>query len=64
MIYVFSPSGRVIETHAMPVDRPTNRTFGDPDLHTLYITTGGGHLYRARNTGRQGCLLFPAPRGD
>jgi gluconolactonase len=64
MIYVFSPSGRVIETHAMPVDRPTNCTFGDPDLHTLYITTGGGHLYRVRNTERQGWLLFPATRGD
>ena len=60
MIYVFSPSGRVLETHAMPVDRPTNCTFGDADLRTLYITTGGGHLYRVRNTGRQGWLLFPA----
>jgi gluconolactonase len=60
MIYVFSPSGRVLETHPMPVDRPTNCTFGDADLRTLYITTGGGHLYRVRNTGRQGWLLFPA----
>jgi sugar lactone lactonase YvrE len=48
----------------MPVDRPTNCTFGDPDLRTLYITTGGGHLYRVRNTERQGWLLFPATRGD
>jgi gluconolactonase len=64
MIYVFSPSGQVLETHGMPVDRPTNCTFGDPDLRTLYITTGGGHLYRVRNTGRQGWLLFPAARGD
>jgi gluconolactonase len=64
MIYVFSPSGQVLETRAMPVDRPTNCTFGDADLRTLYITTGGGHLYRVRNTRRQGWLLFPAPRGD
>jgi gluconolactonase len=64
MIYVFSPSGRVIETHAMPVDRPTNCTFGDRDLRTLYITTGGGHLYRVRQTGRRGWLLFPAARED
>jgi gluconolactonase len=64
MIYVLSPSGRVIETHAMPVSRPTNCTFGDPDLRTLYITTGGGHLYRVHNTERQGWLLFPAARGD
>jgi gluconolactonase len=62
MLYVFSPSGRVLETHPMPVDRPTNCTFGDADLRTLYITTGGGHLYRVRNTGRQGWLLFPLAR--
>jgi gluconolactonase len=64
MIYVFSPAGRVLETHPMPVDRPTNCTFGDADLRTLYITTGGGHLYRVRNTGRQGWLLFPAAHRD
>ncbi len=33
------------------VDTPTNCTFGDPDQRTLYITTGGGHLFRVRNTG-------------
>ena len=27
MIYVFAPSGRVLETHPVPVDRPTNCTF-------------------------------------
>ena len=64
MIYVFSPSGRVIETHAMPVDRSAHCTFGDPDLHPLYITTGGGHLDRVRNAGRQEWLLFPSARGD
>jgi gluconolactonase len=64
MIYVFSPSGRVLETHPMPVDRPTNCTFGDANLRTLYITTGGGHLYRVRNTGRQGWLLFPSAKAD
>jgi sugar lactone lactonase YvrE len=48
----------------MPVDRPATCTFGDPDLHMLYITTGGGHLYRVRQTGRRGWLLFPAARED
>ena len=48
----------------MPVDLPTNCTFGDADLRPLYITTGGGHFYRVPNTGRQGWLLFPATRGD
>jgi gluconolactonase len=60
MIYVFSPTGEVLETHPMPEDRPTNCTFGGPDLTTLYVTTGGGHLFQTR-TERQGRLLFPPP---
>ena len=59
MIYVFSPSGRVLETHPVPVDRPTNCTFGGSDLSTLYVTTGGGHLFRVQNTGRRGWLSYP-----
>ena len=59
LIHVFSPSGRILETHPVPVDRPTNCTFGDPDLGTLYVTTGGGHLFRVRNTGRRGWLSYP-----
>ena len=59
MIYLFAPSGRVLETHPEPVDRPTDCTFGDADLGTLYVTTGGGHLFRVRNTGHRGCLLYP-----
>ena len=59
LIYVFAPSGRVLETHPVPADRPTNCTFGDADLSTLYVTTGGGHLFRVRNTGRRGWLLYP-----
>ena len=53
MIYVWDPRGRVLETHPMPVgiDSPTNCTFGDPDQRTLYVTTGGGHLFRARHYG-------------
>ncbi len=58
MIYVFSPSGEVIETHLLNVDQPTNCTFGGEDLSTLYVTTGGGHLLRAF-TERQGRLLYP-----
>ena len=65
MIYVFSPTGRVLETHPTPVDDPTNCTFGDADLRTLYITTGthsspDGYLYRVRNTGRQGWMIYPS----
>lgn len=58
MIYVFSPTGRVLETHPMRVDRPTNCCFGDADMRTLYVTTGGGHLFRAR-TDRTGWIMWP-----
>jgi gluconolactonase len=53
MIYVFTPSGRVLETHPLPTDRPTNCTFGGATLSDLYVTTGSGYLYVAR-TERQG----------
>jgi gluconolactonase len=58
MIYVFAPTGRILETHALRVDRPTNCCFGDPDMKTLYVTTGGGHLFRAR-TDRTGWIMWP-----
>jgi gluconolactonase len=58
MIYVFSPSGRVLETHPVPTDRPTNCTFGGPDLRTLFVTTGTGHVYSVP-TERRGYLLYP-----
>jgi gluconolactonase len=54
MIYVFAPSGRVLETHPLPADRPTNCCFGDADLASLYVTTGTGGLYRIRNTRHAG----------
>jgi gluconolactonase len=64
MIYVWDTKGRVLETHPMPVgiDTPTNCTFGDPDQGTLYVTTGGGYLLRARNTGRRGWVIWPPIR--
>lgn len=53
MIYVFAPNGRVLETHPLPCNRPTNCTFGGPDLSHLYVTSIEGHLLRAQ-TDRQG----------
>ena len=53
MIYVFAPNGRVLETHPLPCDGPTNCTFGGSDLRDLYVTSLEGHLLRAR-TDRQG----------
>ena len=50
LVYVFSPQGAVIASHAFPADVPNRCCFaGD----TLYVTTGGGHLYRAK-TDRRG----------
>ena len=58
MIYVFSPTGRILSTHPFRVDRPTNCCFGDADMKTLYVTTGGGHLFRAR-TEHTGWIMWP-----
>ena len=53
MVYVFEPSGRVLETHRVPVDMPTNCCFGGEDLSDLYVTASSGHLFRVR-TGLKG----------
>src|ERR1043166_8813157 len=53
LVYVLAPNGRVIETHALPADRPNRCCFGGRDLDVLYVTTAGGHLYRAK-PGRRG----------
>lgn len=58
MIYVFSPSGEVVEQHPVPCKKPTNCSFGESGLRTLYVTSIDGHLFRAP-TGRQGRLLYP-----
>ena len=58
MIYVFSPTGRVLETHPVPAIRPTNCAFGGPDLTTLFVTTTEGHLFRTR-TDRVGWSMYP-----
>ncbi|HLF04339.1 MAG TPA: SMP-30/gluconolactonase/LRE family protein [Dehalococcoidia bacterium] len=58
MIYAFSPSGRVIETHPVPANRPTNCCFGGPGMSTLYVTTTQGHFFRAE-TDRVGWAIYP-----
>jgi gluconolactonase len=55
-IYVFSPRGELVGRHAAPADMPMRVAFGDADMESLYLTTGGGHLYRAKSTGRQGAV--------
>jgi gluconolactonase len=58
MIYVFSPTGRVLETHPVPAIRPTNCCFGGPDLATLFVTTTQGHFFKAA-TNRVGWAMYP-----
>ena len=59
LIYVFSPDGRVLETHAPPDDQPMRCAFGGADLGELYVTSGGGCLWRVRQTGRKGLARKP-----
>ena len=56
MIYLFEPSGRVVSTHPSPADRPTNCTFAEAERAVLYVTFGGGELYRVANTGLRGAV--------
>jgi gluconolactonase len=58
MITVFSPTGRVLETHPVPADRPTNCCFGGRDLTTLFVTTTQGHFFKAE-TDRVGWAMYP-----
>ena len=58
LIYVFSPTGGMIELHPVPCKKPTNCSFGDADLRTLYVTSIDGHVFRAK-TERRGRLLYP-----
>lgn len=54
LIYIVSPTGRILETQAFPDDCPMRCTFGGNGLDELYVTSGTGHLWRARQTGRVG----------
>ena len=58
MIYVISPTGRVLETHPVPAQRPTNCCFGGVDMKTFFLTTIEGHLFQAA-TDRVGWASFP-----
>ena len=62
LIYVFSPTGEVLETHPVPCTRPTNCAFGGPNLSILYVTTIEGFLFRAQ-TERVGRPLWAGIRG-
>lgn len=58
MITVFTPTGRVLETHPVPALRPTNCCFGGADMTTLFVTTTQGHFFKAE-TNRVGWAMYP-----
>ena len=58
MITVFSPTGRVLETHLVPCNRPTNCCFGGADGTTLFVTSTQGHFFKAE-TKRVGWAMYP-----
>ena len=62
LVCVFSASGAIVESHPVPSDQPMNCAFGDADLTSLYVTTAGGELLRAKDCGRRGRVLPTAHR--
>lgn len=54
LIYVFAPSGQLLETHAFPGDAPVRCAFGGAGLDQLYVSSTDGHLYRAHGIPRRG----------
>jgi gluconolactonase len=54
LIYIVSPTGRILETQAFPDDCPMRCAFGGKGLDELYVTSATGHLWRIRQTGRIG----------
>jgi len=58
MLTVFSPTGRVLETHPVPANRPTNVCFGGPDLTTVFVTSTQGHFLKAK-TNHVGWAMWP-----
>jgi gluconolactonase len=58
MLYVFSPTGRVLETHPVAANRPTNVCFGGADMSTVFVTSTNGHFFKAQ-THRTGWAMYP-----
>lgn len=54
LVQVFSPSGAVLQSHALPGDLPMTCAFGDAGLTSLYVTTAAGELWCARDCGLAG----------
>lgn len=39
LVHRFDPDGRLVQSLAVPVSKPSMCAFGGPDLHTLYVTS-------------------------
>lgn len=59
-VYVFSPTGELLEFVHIDRDEVTNCAFGGDDLRTLYITAGGT-LWTIRTT-EPGAVYWPAAK--
>lgn len=45
-LYRFDPAGRLLDRHALPVERPTKPAFGGPGLTDLFVTSMSVNLER------------------
>ncbi|WP_447750158.1 SMP-30/gluconolactonase/LRE family protein [Sphingopyxis fribergensis] len=48
----FSPTGELLQTVEMPVQRPTMLAFGGPDLQTAFVTSAGKNLTDEERAGQ------------
>jgi gluconolactonase len=53
-IFVFAPTGELLESQGAPFDLPMRCAFGGRDMVTLFVTSGDGRLYRCDAGGRRG----------
>lgn len=55
LVFVFAPSGAVLESHPFPADLPNKCAFGGSGRDTLFVTTAGGELFAAKTDRRGYC---------
>jgi sugar lactone lactonase YvrE len=59
LLTVFSPAGRVLETHPLAVNRPSNVCFGGFGMRTVFVTSICGQLLKAQ-TDQVGWVMYPS----
>ena len=58
-VYVFSPTGELLEFIAISRDETTNCAFGGDDLKTLFVTAGGLWSFRVSTPGKPVWPVLP-----